>query len=420
MTASEFKLLQRAARSPWSFMAGFVKTLDPKRGVCGFPEYSYVRELVSATHRNRFLLVPKSRQMFVTWTMLAFFLWRALFRGPGLYLFLSRNERCAEELVGRVRFMIDNLPDFLKPKLTANSKQEIALGTLGSRICSLPATPDGPRMYSPSGVFWDEMAFTPYDRQIWSALQPALMSGGRFVGVSSSGGARNYFAEIAQATPPNPPVNGGEYESPPVYGGTKGGSESCGEEPESPSASSGGTEGGSLFHIHRVHYSMHPERSGDSYKETAGKGLSDAQWKREQEISFESQDDLVYSEFDPVLHILSEHWRANPEWEIYRSIDFGYRSPFVLWLQRTPADEFIVFDEWAGHDSTTSEMLEVIRRIDASHGINEGDTMWTSCDPAGAAMQDSGLSPVDLLRRHSLKLCYRSSRIMPGVEAVKA
>lgn len=401
MTSSEFQLLQIAARSPWSFMRGFVKTLDPKRGVCDFPEFSYVRELVNTVGTNRFLLVPKSRQMFVTWTMLAFFLWRALFRGPGIYLFLSRNERCAEELVERVRFMIDQLPAFLKPKLTANSRQELAFGALGSRIFSLPATPDGPRMYSPSGVFWDEMAFTPYDRQIWSALQPALMSGGSFVGVSSSGGARNFFAEIAHTTPPNSPaIRGGVSESPPT--------------------NSGETEKESLFHIHRIHYSMHPDRAAESFKQAAGAGLSEAQWNREQEISFESQDDLVYSEFDPVKHILSEDWLANVEWNIYRTIDFGYRSPYILWLQCTPSDEFVVFDEWAGHDATTSEMLEIMRRIDLTHGIRESDVSWTSCDPAGAAVQDSGLSPVDLLRQHGVKLCYRSSKIQPGIELVKS
>ena len=381
MTTAEFHSLQEAARSPWFFMRGFVKTLDPQKGVRDFPDFAFVRKLVRSVQDNRFLLVPKSRQMFVTWTMLAYFLWRALFCGPGIYLFLSRNERCAEELVGRVRFMIENLPEFLRPKLTANSRQELAFGSLGSRIFSLPATPDGPRMYSPSGVFWDEMAFTPYDRQIWCALQPALMSGGQFVGVSSSGGARNFFAEIAQS--------------------------------EDKSETT-------IFSIHRIHYSMHPERDKENWKELAGRSLSEAQWKREQEISFESQDDLVYSEFDPVLHILKEDWRVNPEWDIYRSIDFGYRQPFVLWLQRTPSDEFVVFDEWAGQNATTSEMFECIRRIDASHGIRESDIFWTSCDPAGAAMQDSGLSPVDLLRSNGMKLVYRSSRILPGVESIKS
>jgi hypothetical protein len=278
MTSNELQQLMRAVKSPWSFMTEQVKTLDPRQGIRAFPDYPFVQQLVYAAHENRFLLVPKSRQMFVTWTILAYFLWRAMFKGPGIYLFLSRNERCAEELITRARIMLDNLPVFMRPDLSANSRQEIAFGKLGSRIFSLPATPDGPRMYSPSGVFWDEMAFTPYDKQIWSALQPALMSGGRFVGVSSSGGARNFFADMVKDTPPNlnsktpptPSVNGGEQESPSVYGGTKGGSEN------------------SLFHIHRIHYTMHPERANDEWKQMAGMGLSELQWQREQEINFEA------------------------------------------------------------------------------------------------------------------------------------
>src|SRR3989339_1373091 len=163
MTSSEFQQLLASTASPRSFMTESVKTLDPIRGISPFPQFPYVWQLVRAAQENRFLLVPKSRQMFVTWTILAYILWRALFRGPGIYLLLSRNERCAEELITRLRIMLDNLPAFMRPSIAANSRQEIAFGKLGTRIFSIPATPDGPHMYSPSGVFWDEMAFTPYD-----------------------------------------------------------------------------------------------------------------------------------------------------------------------------------------------------------------------------------------------------------------
>jgi hypothetical protein len=131
MTPNEFQQLMRAAKSPWSFMTDCAKTLDPQRGICAFPDYPYVQQLVYAAHTYRFLLVPKSRQMFVTWTILAYVLWRAMFKGPGIYLFLSRNERCAEELIGRVKIMLDNLPASMRPDLTANSRQEIAFGKLG-------------------------------------------------------------------------------------------------------------------------------------------------------------------------------------------------------------------------------------------------------------------------------------------------
>ncbi len=386
MTAEQFQELLRCLRDPWHFVTHHIRTQDPARGELPYPSFDYLRELIIAAQQHRYLLVPKSRQMMVTWTMTAYTLWRALFRGPGLYLYLSRNERCAEELIARTRFMIERLPEFMRPRLTGNSREEISFGKLGSRILSLPASPNGPRMYSPSGVFWDEMAFTPYDEYIWSALKPALDSGGRFVGVSSSGGALNLFAKMA--TTPSPPVHGG-------------------------------TEGG-LFHIHQVHYSLHPDKQTDEWKQHAAQGLSHTRWQMEQEISFDAQNDLVYDEFDPQRHILPEDWRVNPLGEVYRSIDFGYRHPFVLWIQRTDEDDFIVFDEWSVENRTTEEMRLAIHNVDLSHGLSEARVRWSACDPAGAAAQDSGLSPVDVLRRAGMKLCYRSSRIAPGLERVKA
>jgi hypothetical protein len=386
VTSSDFIALTRAARDPWTFLTEQVHTQDPALGDLPFPDYAYLRDLVTSVEGHRFLLVPKSRQMLVTWTMVALFLWRALFRGPGLFLFLSRNERCAEELIERTRFILDRLPPFLRPRLAANSREELTFASPGSRILSLPASPNGPRMYSPTGVFWDEMAFTPYDEQIWAALKPALDSGGRFTGVSSSGGAHNLFARFVV---------------------------SAATQQQSVGAAA------ALFHIHRVHYSLHPERNHEAWKAQAAQGLSAARWQQEQEISFEAQNDLVYEEFQPQLHILPDEWTLRPDWDIFRSIDFGFRHPFVLWLQRTSEGEIIVFDEWAGQDATTEHLLQAVRAIDLAHGIAECDIEWTACDPAGSSAQDSGLSPVDLLRHAGMKLRYRSSRIGPGIERVK-
>ena len=399
MTSTEFQDLMRAAGDPWIFLTRHVQTLDPERGLAHFPDWHYLHRLVGVACRERFLLVPKSRQMLVTWTMVALMLWRAMFRERGVLLFLSRNERCAEELLERARFILDHLPGYMRPRLSSNSKEEIAFRTLGSRLLSLPASPNGPRMYSPSSVFWDEMAFTPYDEPIWAALKPALDSGGRFVGVSSSGGANNLFARFVQSPPPfHPPVNGGKNESPSACGGARGG----------------------LFFVHPVHYSQHPERRNDRWKAQAALGLSQARWRQEQEISFESQSDLVYGEFDPQRHILNQDWPVRRDWEIFRAMDFGYRHPFVLWLQLTPENEIIVFDEWTESDRTTEELLQAVRNVDLVHGLTESDVTWTACDPAGAAAQDAGLSPVDLLRRAGMKLRYRSSRVAPGVERLKS
>lgn len=388
--------LYLCGRDPWYFLTKYVKTQDPVRGTRKFPDYLYLHDLVDTVLANQFVLVPKSRQMMVTWTMVALSVWRAIFEKHGVYVFLSRNERCAEELIERARFILKQLPEFMQPKLSANSRSELAFGRLDSRLISLPATPDGPRMYSPTAVFWDEMAFTPFDEQIWTALQPSLQSGGSFVGVSSSGGDLNLFARFI---------------SPLASAGGSGGVSELIPHPPTPIPSG--------FRTHRIHYSLHPERN-EEWKAKASRGLSSRQWEREQEISFDSLDDLVYSEFDPVTHVLKEDFHPRPDWPLYRSIDFGFRKPFVLWIQKTPQNEFVVFAEWEGRDATTEQMLRSIKYTDISFGLSEDDFLWSSCDPAGAAAQDSGLSPVDFLARQGMKLCYRSSKILPGIERVKA
>ena len=393
MNSSSFQALCDVADNPWHFFTDYVFTQDPARGVCKYPDYDYLAEFLWVMHRQRLVLVPKSRQMMVTWSVVAYTLWLALFKRSGDYIFISRNERCAEELLDRARFILDHLPEWMQPKRLTNSAEEISFSKIGSRILSLPASPNGPRMYSPTAVFWDEMAFTPFDEQIWTALKPALDSGGQFIGVSSSGGARNLFAKLVQ-TPPCPPAGGGASKEP-----------------------GGGGESDKGVHVHKIHYSLHPLRNNESWKASAMSGLSLTKWEQEQEISFESVDDLVYSEFDPVRHILSVEPQLNGR--LYRAIDFGYRHPFVLWLLKDDEDNIMVFDEWVGSDHTTEQILHAINAKDLSHGITEIDMEWTACDPAGAAMQDSGISPVDILRSKGIKLKYRPSRINPGIECVK-
>ncbi|MCB9357571.1 MAG: hypothetical protein H6505_03270 [Calditrichaeota bacterium] len=410
MTKSDFNELAACSRSPWRFLTRHVQTQEPVSGALPFPEYDYLKHLVDDALRNRYLLVPKSRQMMVTWTMIALFLWRALFQQPGLYLLLSRNERCAEELLERARFILNRLPEFMRPKLGTNNKSELEFAGLDSRLISLPATPDGPRMYSPTAVLWDEMAFTPFDTQIWTALKPALSSGGSFVGVSSSGGALNLFAKLIQQS---------QEQSHPER--SEGPLRSSQRESSLRDASFRMTEKANdhPFHIHRIHYSQHPDRNAP-WKKQESRGLSLNQWNREQEISFEHADDLVYAEFDPIVHILKEEFHPRREWDLYRSIDFGYRKPFVLWLQKLPSGEYVVFSEWEGRDATTEGMHAAITRTDLVFGLTEADYSWSSCDPAGAQAQDSGISPVDYLTRNGVKLRYRPSRILSGVELVKA
>jgi len=180
-------------------MLEFVKTLDATGGIKPFPNYEFAHRVVEGLLRERILIVAKSRQMMATWTVAAVTLHRALYDSPGLYLFLSKGARDSSELVKRLRIMVANLPGDLKEGIKIKSGE--AEFPNGSRIISLPATEFAPRMHSPSGVFWDEMAFTANSEGIWASLKPAIDSGGSFVGVSSPNGTDNIFHALTTIRP---------------------------------------------------------------------------------------------------------------------------------------------------------------------------------------------------------------------------
>jgi len=361
--------------SPWEWILQNVKTLDATGGIKPFPDYPFASRLVEGLLDHRILIVAKSRQMMATWTVAATTLYRALFETPGIYLFLSKGARDSKELVKRLKIMVTNLPSDLRDQIKIKA-EEVTFAN-ESRIISLPATEFAPRMYSPSGVFWDEMAFTPKSEGIWTSLKPAIDSGGSFVGISTPNGCDNIFHQLF-------------------------------------------IDKSNGFGKLKLHYDEHPLR-GEAWQAEARKGLSVARWKQEYEIDFSILADRVFDEFDPEKHIIHEKFDpVQVEGRIYRGIDFGYRHPYVVWVHQAISGELTLFDELEGSDLTVDELADEIKRVDARNGITESDVKLSACDPAGASATDSGLSAVERLGRIGIKLIHRPSEINTGVDLLKS
>lgn len=104
-------------------------------------------------------------------------------------------------------------------------------------------------------------------------------------------------------------------------------------------------------------------------------------------------------------------WATPPkDWKIYRSIDFGYRHPFVCqWWARSPEDEstFVLFRELF----KTEELIEdVAKQIqEESQGMNIERTV---ADPAQA--EDKAT-----LQRHGVHSEEAKKDISAGIQAVK-
>ncbi len=342
------------------------------------PDWPHVRKLAIALEKHDRLLVVKSRQMLATWIGTAFILYRALTDGPGIHLVLSKEERSANELIERVRFLYEHVDDQFREHEANSLRGSFGFPALGSRILSLPAAPYAVRGLSPRTVFWDEMAFTPNSDEIWASVKPAVDAGGRFFGVSTPNGPAGTFARL-------------------VHGNEKG------------------------FITVRIHYRTNPERRS-KWRAKARAGLSEARWRREQELSFEGAEGRVYDQFDPLVHIMKRTFKPDPNGEtmLYRGIDFGYRRPAVVWVQQESDGSLVVFDCLLGDRCSLDQLVQEIERIDRFHGLDERDFALTGVDPAGAAMTDFGLSPVEGLQARGFRLKWRPSSISAGVEAVRA
>ncbi len=368
------KKLEECTKSPWYFMTNFVYTLDRKEGIKKFPDYPYLKDFVETMKKERLIVVLKSMQMMITWTVVAFLLWDCIFSGSSENLVISKREEEAKGLLHRLKFIYNNLPEFMNISIGYNNKNMIEFKGLKSRIISLPSSPDIGRSYSPNRIFWDEMAFTPNSDEVFQSLQPCLDGGGSFIGVSTPNGIHTKHASLC--------LNNEE-------------------------------EG---FVRIDTHYSLHPEKDEKWLKE-AKKGMSIDRWNQEQELSMKTAGRRVYERFSERNHIID--WNYSPDLPVYRTIDFGYHTPVVLWIQVTVEDTVIVFHEWIGENNTVSEMFEKIKAGDEEIGIDGDIVEITYCDPAGKAVTDKGISSVDYLEEKGISLNYRSSFIPAGIDLVR-
>jgi len=192
---------------PYRFLVECVWTLDQAtQQVRRFPDYddpsptctcrpggckNFVDHLVARwLHEKRFL-VPKSRRVLVSWTMVALHCWLARFFPGTTVAFVSRKQGLndsegAAELVRRVKFIEEHLPLDLEPLPFQYNFARLKYPSIGSEIIGVAQGADQLRQYTLTAIFADEMAFWELAADTYSASIPTLEGGGRFTGVSSA------------------------------------------------------------------------------------------------------------------------------------------------------------------------------------------------------------------------------------------
>lgn len=187
---------------PWEFCRRAVFTrdeVDKRNPVKAFPShYEYLHYYTRVWQREKLLVVPKSRRMFMSWCNLALFLHENMFNLHQMTAFQSKKEEDSDSLIDRAEFILKHIPDTVIPKeLVPRWKRtycEIQFPDIGGRIVGVAQGADQLRQFTCSALLFDEFAFWDEQEESLAAAKPTIEGGGRLVIISSA--APSYMKKV--------------------------------------------------------------------------------------------------------------------------------------------------------------------------------------------------------------------------------
>lgn len=288
---------------PWKFLTECVFTrdaVDQLNPVKMFPDYDYLKYFTYIWLNKKRIAVPKSRRMTMSWTCIALTLWDCIFHPGREWAFASKKEDDAAELVARAQFIFrkippDKIPKALLPtimggKMTKSPPRlEFDFGNENtSYIYGSAMGADQLRQFTFSGIFGDECAFWPEAEEFYTGAKPTTDGGGRMVLVSSRSPGffkRIVFDQINAKDDNFPEIAPTEIKYPMQ------GMEVW-------------TNPQNKFTVVDIHYTAHPDKRSDMFREELMSSLPLHQFMREYERSWKTfTGQPIYPNFRDDIHI---------------------------------------------------------------------------------------------------------------------
>ena len=199
-TADTLEQFQRCCDpkdGPLYFMKQFMMIQHPTRGAIKFEPFDYQIDLIHNYNTSRRSINMLGRQMGKTTVAAGYLLWYAMFRPDSTILVASNKGKGANEIMQRVRYAYENIPDHIRAGATEYNKGSISFDN-GSRIIAETTTETTGRGMSISLVYLDEFAFVRpgIAREFWTSLSPTLATGGKCIITSTPNSDDDTFATI--------------------------------------------------------------------------------------------------------------------------------------------------------------------------------------------------------------------------------
>lgn len=146
---------KRCLEEPMYFMKKYVKIQHPIRGTIKFDLFKFQEETLQQFVDNNFNIVLKSRQMGISTLVAAYSLWLMTFHTDKNILCISITQDTAKEIVTKVRFANDNLPNWMKQQCAEDNRLSLKLKN-GSQIKAVSSAGTSGRSSSTSLLILDE------------------------------------------------------------------------------------------------------------------------------------------------------------------------------------------------------------------------------------------------------------------------
>ena len=184
---AEFDRCFRDGSGPLHFITNYVQIQDPVAGEwIPFTLWDEQQVALETLASNDLVVILKARQVGLTWLVLAYFLWRMLFRPQATILLFSRRDTEAIHLLDdRMKGMYRHLPDWLKvgQEVVEDNAHEWQLSN-GSVARAFPTSAGD--SYAATAALVDEADLVTDLNRLMRAVKPTIDAGGQMVLLSRS------------------------------------------------------------------------------------------------------------------------------------------------------------------------------------------------------------------------------------------
>lgn len=175
------------------FIENYVKIFHPTKGLKNITLYPFQKNLINHYENNDYTIYKKFRQGgFITLTVF-YGLWRCMFHQDQYFLISTKTSGEAQHKKRIVDIALEHFPEWLYPRLTKNTADDMAFGTTGSWFAfrSLHAT----RGRSVTHLVIEEAAFIDNMEDKWKSIFPAVFNNSKVIVMSTPNNVADWFGE---------------------------------------------------------------------------------------------------------------------------------------------------------------------------------------------------------------------------------